>query len=495
MTPNNSPTNYANSHEKNMYRNTIKNYTDRIFAKRIIRVNPVFCEFNKNVKISVYSCNSWLKILVLIFSFFYNVASAQEAIPLYNCITQAVENNYTIKIQRNQEAIASNNVTVSPFLPSLVASGRQNQTSNQNKISYADTGETISYNLTTDNLSAGVAFNWRLFDGLAMFADYNRQRELLSVAKQESELAIELLIANVCNVYYNIIVLENRLTAAKYTLSLSQERYMQATAMYTLGSSSGLDLRQAKIDLNADSSKLMRQEEELRNAYIRLNTLMNAPLDKFAYVQDSIALLPKMEREKLNSRTLQYNSTLLAARIGKNISELDLKNARSTWFPTLDFNAGYNYSWADNPSLSITNNQVNGLNWGFSLSWTLFDRLETNRKVKNAKLELKGSELNYQLIENEIMSDLALLYNTYENNLLMITFETESAETAQQTLDAAMARYKLGNLSGIEFREYQRNYLEAVDRKMLALYQAKLSEVNLRLMSGELVVGTDTIAL
>jgi outer membrane protein TolC len=411
----------------------------------------------------------------------------QEYLPLYDCIRQAVESNYTVKIAHNRQAIAENNVTYKPFLPNVTASGSQNQShSNSTRTLAANPVET-TIDAKANNLNAGVALNWRMFDGLAMFATYHRQKEALDVSEQEVKMSLENLIAQVCYEYYNIIVLKNRLSAAQYSLTLSQERYQQAMEMYTLGSSSGLDLRQAKIDLNADSSKLVTQEEVLQNAYIRLNTLMNVSLNNMDYVNDSIALLPKMDRQQLSARTLDNNSSLIAARLGKRISELDLRIARAAHFPTVDFNTGYNYTFADTPSAAITYNRSNGFNWGFSLSWTLFNGFDTRRRIKNARLEVEGSELNYHQIENSVMSELALLYNTYERNLLMINFEIESVETAFQTLDAAMSRYKVGSLSGIEFREYQKNYLEAVDRKFNAMYQAKLSEINLRILGGELV--------
>ncbi|MDR0728975.1 MAG: TolC family protein [Prevotellaceae bacterium] len=409
-----------------------------------------------------------------------------QTMPLYDCIRQAVESNYAVKIVYNQKDIAENNVTCTPFMPTVTASGTQNQSYSVGSRTLATTNEQTDINARANNLNAGITLNWQLFDGLAMFATYNKQKDALSLSEQEVKMAIENLIGQVCYEYYNIIILNNRLSAAQYSLTLSQERYQQAMEMYTLGSSSGLDLRQAKIDFNADSSVLMTQQEALQNAYIRLNTLMNAPLTNDGYVVDSISLLPKIDRQRLIDATMQYNSTLTAARLGKRISEQDLKLANALRYPTLSFNTGYNYSWAETPSSAVTYNRSNGFNWGFSLSWTLFDGFDVRRRIKNAKLAVKGSELNYLQIENRIKSELALIYNTYEKNLLMINFETESVETAYQTLDAAMYRYKLGGLSGIEFREYQKNYLEAVERQLSATYQAKLSEINLRLMSGEL---------
>lgn len=37
--------------------------------------------------------------------------------------------------------------------------------------------------------------------------------------------------------------------------------------------------------------------------------------------------------------------------------------------------------------------------------------------------EQENSELSYKEVEKETLGDLALLYNTYENNLLMVGFD------------------------------------------------------------------------
>ncbi|HPT11402.1 MAG TPA: TolC family protein, partial [Bacteroidales bacterium] len=74
----------------------------------------------------------------------------------------------------------------------------------------------------------------------------------------------------------------------------------------------------------------------------------------------------------------------------------------------------------------------------------------------------------------------------YRNNIIVTLFEKENVDVAEKSLDIALARYKLGSLSGLEFREYQNKYLEAINRRLTALYQAKMSEIGLRLLCGEL---------
>ena len=85
------------------------------------------------------------------------------------------------------------------------------------------------------------------------------------------------------------------------------------------------------------------------------------------------------------------------------------------------------------------------------------------------------------------MSNLHQLHNLYMNNLKSIDFEEESQDAARMNLDAAMEKYRLGSLSGIEFRDYQISYLEAANRKLNAIYQAKASEISLMLISGILL--------
>lgn len=204
------------------------------------------------------------------------------------------------------------------------------------------------------------------------------------------------------------------------------------------------------------------------------------------YVQDTILLGPLLSLGVLEQKTLQGNTTLLMAKKDQKISALDLKNSRAVLFPTLDFNSGYNYNKTDAPSSNTTLNRTNGFYWGFSLNVPIFSRLQNRTKIKNAKIELENTELSYQEAEKETLGDLALLYNTYENNLLMVNFENESADVAAANLDAALVKYKIGSLSGIEFREFQRSYIDAVDRKYSAIYQAKVRNLSLLLLSGEI---------
>lgn len=424
--------------------------------------------------------NHRLKTIILLLSLPL-AAGAQKLMTLDEAIMQALENNYSLKISRNDEVIAGNNVTPAPFLPTLTGTGRQSQTTNNTRSSSAGEDQT-----RTNLYSAGVSLNWRLFDGFGMFTEYSRQKELLSMSSQRVKINVETLIMRVCTEYYNIIVQQNRMESALTSLTLSRARYENAEEKYLLGVISGLDLQQARIDLNADSSAVLTQQETVISAYIRMTNLLNAGHEITFNISDTIILAPEIDVDSLRERTLLYNNQLILARQGEKLSQYDIDLVRSDRYPTISFSTGYNFSRNEFPWQANSYNQSNGLNWGLNLSWNIFSGLETNRRMANARIEAESSRLAYLDIENEILGDLDLLYNTYRNNRIVTNFETQSAEVARASLEIAMERYRLGSLSGLEFREYQRNYLNAINRRLTALYQAKISEIGLRLLAGEL---------
>jgi len=409
------------------------------------------------------------------------IAQAQKTMGLDEAIMQAMENNYSLKITRNDETIAGNNVTLAPFLPTMTGTGRQSQTNNVTASSSAGEGKTL-----TNLYTAGVTVNWRLFDGFGMFTDYSRQQELLSMSSQRVKINVENLIMRICSEYYNIIVQQNRMQSALTSLSLSKSRYENAEEKYLLGVISGLDLQQARIDLNADSSAVLTQQEIVISSYIRMTNLLNAGHEINFNINDTIILAPEIDVDSLRQRTLEFNNQLILSRQGERLSEYDLQSVRAERYPTLNFSTGYNFSRNEFPWQADSYNQARGLNWGFNMTWNIFSGFETSRRISNAKIEAESSRLAYLDIENEILGELDLLYNTYRNNIIVADFETQSAELARASLEIAMERYRLGSLSGLEFREYQNNYLSAINRRLTALYQAKISEIGLRLLAGEL---------
>ena len=409
----------------------------------------------------------------------------KRILTLEECIAQALESNYSVVISGNNLEITRNNVTLAPFLPTLSVSSRQSD-SRLNQKNYQSDGTAQNSVVKSTSFVNGASLNWRLFDGFAMFATREKQEELLAQGEYNFRSVVENLIMNISSQYYSIISLQNQVNLLTELVSISQIRYNQALTRYNIGSDSGLEYKQAKIYLNSDSSKLMLQKENLKNAYLELYALMNLSFDSEYIIKDTIIPETQLNLFDLLDKAFENNTTLNSVRVGERVAKLDTKLAESSRYPTLDLSAGYNYNINRSQVMPSRFNESDGLNWGFSLSIPIFNGNETNRKIKNSKLAQESAQLSLLKAKQDLESELRQLYNLYNNSLRLIEFEEESRESAYLNLEAAMEKYRLGSLSGIEFRDYQLSYLDASDRKLRALYQNKISEITLHLMAGTL---------
>lgn len=416
-------------------------------------------------------------ISLLLLSMLCMVGYAQQNIrTLDQLINRGLEVNYNLELTRLRESQSQNNISISHFTPTVTGSARQNQLHSAQMGQLPDNAERWS---STNTLGAGVSLNWRLFDGMAMFVSHERQKELYTSSQLTTINDMQSLVAEVANQYYLIISLVNRVKVARESIELSQLRYHEALAKYNIGAASGLEMKLAKTDFNSDSSNLIKQIETLNLAYIQLNGTLNYEMDERGYVEDSIVLREYLSRDTLRESTIANNTLILLARNGENITDLDLRLAKSMRYPTLDFLAGYNYNGTDAGNFRGSFANSNGLNWGFNLSVNIFNGMETNRKIRSAKIEQTISRVNTYRVESDVMTLFNKLYTNYINNLQLIEFETENAEASRLNLEVAMERYRLGDLSGIDFRNIQQQYLSAVERKLNVIYQAKASEVSL----------------
>jgi outer membrane protein TolC len=241
--------------------------------------------------------------------------------------------------------------------------------------------------------------------------------------------------------------------------------------------------------LNADSSRLSKQFEVVRSAQIGLNELM--AMEDLGAAFDSkdvtIDVIPQFEYENIFEQTLSKNTSLLIASKNKSISEYDYKLIESRSYPYLSLSSSYNYNFNTYSNSTNKNQITNGMNYGLTLGVNLYDGFNQRRNLKNSTIELENKELKYFQIEQGVKADLITIYNAYDNNLRIINLEEQNVQTATENLDIALESYKLGSLSGLELREVQKSLLDAKERLLLIHYQAKLAEISLQLISGNIM--------
>ena len=171
----------------------------------------------------------------------------------------------------------------------------------------------------------------------------------------------------------------------------------------------------------------------------------------------------------------------------KIISELDISLLRSEIFPRISINAGYDYTRSESEAGLLRINRNNGFNYGITASLNLFNGLNTRQNIENAEINLKNYELAYKETEQLVEGDLSNAFNRYENRKKIVVLEKQNLVAAEENLDIALERLRLGNITPLEFRETQINLFGAKSRLVVAQFDAKSAETELLKICGQLV--------
>lgn len=418
-------------------------------------------------------------------------ASAQhKVISLKECLEVGLEQNYDILIVRNEERISSNNATLANagMLPSIDLSsgysGSAMRTETTPRVGDKMVDE-ASYNQSVD---VGASLNWTLFDGMRVRTNLKRLRELEQMGKLQTRLTIEDFVANLTAEYYNLVQQTLRLKNYRYAVTLSRERLRITEARKQIGNFSRLDLLQARVDFNADSSQYMTQQELVSASRIRINELMaNADINERCVARDSVIdVNSQLSWEELSQQTATNNVTLLIADRNSAISELELKAVQARNYPYLTLAAGYGYTHNHFAKGETKTRGTLGPNVGLKLGFTIFDG-NRRREQQNARIEIENAQYTKEQLQQSLMANLANFWQAYQNNLEVIKLEKDNLIAAKQNYEIAMERYLLGDLPGIDMREAQKSLLDAEERILTAEYNTKLCEISLMQISGNIL--------
>lgn len=419
------------------------------------------------------------------------VSNAQVVYDLKRCIEIGLQKNYDIRIIRNNQEISDNNLTIgnAGYLPTVDLTAGYSGSVNNTTQNLANGEKEKDSGVNNQLLNAGVNLNWTVFDGFNIQTNHQRLKELQQMGELNTRLTIENFVAGLASEYYNYIQQNIRLNNLKSAVKLSKERLRIVEARYEIGAGSRLDLQQAKVDFNSDSSRLIKQYEVLYTSRISLNQMMAADnIEQLIITTDSVINFNEfLNKESIWQKTLSSNTFLLLSDKNKNLSVLDLKTAQSENYPYLKLNAGYGYTKNIYNTGTIDNQTNLGFTYGLTVGFNLFSGFNKKRKQKNARIEIENKELQYEQTTLSLKADLSNMWMAYRNNIELTNLEKENVETARENHEIAIERYKLGDLSGIELREAQNSLLEAEERLVQAEYNTKLCEISLVQISGQVI--------
>ncbi|GER58145.1 membrane protein [Patiriisocius marinus] len=407
-----------------------------------------------------------------------------------DAIAETLQNNFGITIAAKNLEIADNNQGIlnSGYLPSLTGTAGASYDIQDQEVTFQSGEANIVDGAETTRYNASLNLSYTLFDGLGRYWDYKTFQEQYNVSKLQVRETMETTIIQMFSVYFEVARITENITVLEDVFFNTERRLKRAGYAFEYGQNNKLDVLNAEVDLVTDSINLLNARQLLANTKRDLNVISNLDLERDFTVDTTVVFIPQLVLENYIQEADTMNVRVLQAKKNKTISENNYKSSKSIYLPTVGLTGSYGWNEGNFPSTSFSQASVStGFSAGLNLSWSLFDGGSGITSVKNAKIQIESQETLIEQIVKEVDRDILNAQGDYINRLKIYELQTQNVLTATNNFERSNEQYKLGQISSVELRQAQVNLLNAKTNKNLAKYQAKLAELQVLQLTGQLL--------
>lgn len=422
-----------------------------------------------------------------------NVAFCQESMTLEKALSIGLENNFGIKIADKSIEIAENNNTWAragntPTID-LTGSFTNNLVNDNNPASF------LQGTYYSGSLGANAEVNWVLYNGGRI--KLNKEQLDLAVDQQKLNKSsdINLLFRSIYQQYYEVIFQQEQLEVLNQVLELSQDRLAYENTKKEFGSSNAYNLIQFESSVLADTNAIISQKQRVETAKRNLyNTLDIEGFESYDFEERLSINQEPIDSEKLKEVLSEENYSIKSLEMIASLNQLNTGLAQAATKPTLSVSGTVGFSengfkfFADNPNtgdpfpFQLSNRFTGGVS--AFLSYNLYDGGVRKDDIQSAKLQEEVDQLSILEAKAELNNQLDILIDNYENQIELLAITDRQIQLANENLNISEERFKAGQLTSLDYRNVQTQYLNAAYGKVGAIYSLLVTKSEIDFLVG-----------
>ena len=394
-------------------------------------------------------------ILFLLFTLNANVLFAAEFL-IY--LESAYKNNPALNAEReNYKAVQENiNISRSEFLPTISVLGSQRSQQNSNR---ANQFGVALPDTSSDSETQSVSIDQKIFQG---FQGYNSIKK----SKLESEQAAlklknteQKILLESANAYYDLIYKIRNTQFNLANVDLFERQVETDSFRLQKGEITLTDLAQSESSLAGANAKFISAETELLTAKSNFERIIRLPapekLTKNNFTKNICLNFPTSLNTAL-SFSEKNNPKLLLAKLDYEISKQNVNIEKSKFSPS----ASLNYTQSQNRDFSASIDETDQESLKATLTIPIFKGGENYSSLKKSKFKKKQSSLILQDTINEVKTDTANSWSTYQSSESVLKATQAQVKAAEIANEGITLEYDSGN---------KRTTLEVIQSRSLLL--------------------------
>ena len=405
---------------------------------------------------------------------------AQKVWTLDECIQYALEHNLDLKKTQlaRQQAEYQYKMSQNAWLPTLSANAGE----------YFGFGQSPSYTgvYVSDNSSSasfGANLSMPFFQGLNLYNTAKADALNLQATEKDQEAAQLNLKLNVMAFYMQVLYGKEQVEIARRQTELSAEQLQKTQQLFESGRIAESDVYESRAQLATDQANLTQMETDLALSLLTLTQVLEIEDNEDFEVSDPEAFFadqsPELDTPQSTiTLALMNQPSMEAARLRLQKSHYDLKVAKSAWYPSLDFYAGYSnglyHYFGDsypNTPLDEQLKRNSRAQLGISLNIPIFNGMKTKYRVKMTELSIDDQQLELENTEKTLRKEIRQAYGNARAAQQKMAAMGNSLEASRVAYDYAKAGFEMGKKTLLELNESKTRYHKAESDLLQARYE------------------------
>lgn len=396
---------------------------------------------------------------------------------LQECIDYAKEHNLEVRMQ--QINVQQQEVTLSTAkskrLPDLSASASQGWNFGRSPSGYDNTYKNQNARSTSWSLSTNVP----VFTGFRITNEVAVAKLNLQAVAAELEKVKENMEISITSAYLQVLYQKELLGVSNEQLALSREQLERIRSMHAAGRASEAQIYEVEAQVANDELSVVQAESDLQIALLGLTQLLELPSPEGFAVEEpagEVEFLLARKPEDIYRTALTTRASVRAEALRLQSSEKNIGIARSAYYPTLSFGAGYgnNYYFADGfDNLSFSEQLKKNRNQylGFNLSVPIFSRWATRNGVRSAKLGKRMQELQLENTKKALYKDIQQAY--YNAVAAGEKYKASEAAyvSARKSFSYMNEKFANGRATVYEYNQSKTSMTKAMSNRTQAKYE------------------------
>lgn len=417
------------------------------------------------------------KLPVFILILIPTLLSAQQKLwSLEECIKYAWDNNLKIKQQELVVEESDNNLLQSKlnYVPSVSASVSHSmnwgRSVNMNDLQ-------IIENQLSQSTSASARASINLFEGMAKNNDLKSKQVIREISVQEVSRIKNDISIEIARSYLQVLLSKEILNTAKSSLASIEEQVARTKKLVDAGSQAYSSLLEIQAQLATEKLQLTNAENQVSSNLLSLKQLLDLSTDSsfdisLPNLDNFVSDFKGVSVDELYSGSLNLPQ-VKSVRLSRDNSNLQLAIAKGRSYPTVSFTAAYGSYFSDSRDVAFMTqfNENRNPSLSFGLSIPVFNSWRTNTAIRNARIEVKKSDINVKSQEQLLYKEIQQAANDAHSFFARFKATEDNVKAMQESFRYVQQKFDVGTLNATDYTVAKANLFKSQSDFYQAKYQ------------------------